>query len=109
MIYVVIVLTILLLSTCCACWILFKRLENVIMRHEELGEQINESLDVLDDVYRNIVRISELPVFYDDPVVHDVISNIKRAHAAVLMIANKIVTIDDDEEQEVDSQDKKDE
>lgn len=72
------------------------------MRHEELGEQINESLDVLDDVYRNIVRISEMPVFYDDPVVHDVISNIKRAHATVLMIANKIVTIDDDEEQELD-------
>lgn len=57
---------------------------------EELSTQIEESLDILDDCYKNIQKKSELEIFIDEPVVKDLINDINNTKDAVLLIANKL-------------------
>lgn len=69
-------------------------------KFEEMGDQVEQSLDVLDDCYQRIAKIAEMPVTSDDPVVQQLLSDIKHAKHAVLLVANKIVTFDTDDEDE---------
>ena len=63
-------------------------------KHEVLADQIESSLDVLDDVYQRIARAAETPVMSDEPIVKELILDINRAKDAVLLVANKIVSFD---------------
>ena len=60
-------------------------------QREALVDTIEESLDVLDEVYQSISHSADIPVLSDEPVIRDVISDIKRARNAVLAIAGKVV------------------
>lgn len=63
------------------------RLTNLVY---DLEEQVEESLDIIDTSYREIGRVLDTPVFYDDPVVKQTLTSIKKAHSGLLLIANKI-------------------
>lgn len=65
---------------------------------EELGEQVDESLDIIDDCYKRISQASETPVTSDDPVVQQFVSDVKRTKDALLLIANKVIVFDTTEE-----------
>lgn len=60
-------------------------------QREELVDQIEESLDMLDDVYTKIAHSAEIPVLSDDPIIKDLLHDIRRAKNAVLAIASKVV------------------
>jgi len=63
-------------------------------KHEELADQIESSLDVLDDCYQKIAKVAETPVASDDPVVRELLHDVQRAKDAVLLVANMIVSFD---------------
>ncbi len=63
-------------------------------RFDELGEQVEESLDVLNDCYQRISKVAEMPVGSDDPVVRQLLADIKYTKHAILLVANKVVTFD---------------
>jgi hypothetical protein len=71
-------------------------------RFDELGDQVEESLDILDDCYQRIAKVTEIPVTSDDPVIQQLLSDIKYTKHAILLVANKVVTFDrtEDDEQE---------
>jgi phosphate uptake regulator len=62
---------------------------------EELSEDVEESLDILDKSYFNIANIlNEGFVASDDPIVKKVLNNIKSGHDAILLVANKLIQFD---------------
>lgn len=70
-------------------------------RFIEMGDQVEQSLDIIDECYRRVSIVAETPVASDDPMVQQLISDIKYTKQAILLVANKIVTFDkveDDEE-----------
>lgn len=68
-------------------------------RFEEQGEQVDESLDILNDCYQRIAKVAEMPVTSDDPIIQQLLADIKIAKQAILLIANKVVTFDRDEDE----------
>ncbi|MEY4096788.1 MAG: hypothetical protein RLZZ102_473 [Pseudomonadota bacterium] len=58
---------------------------------DEIGAQIEESLDVIDESYQDVSRHLKSPVLFDDPVVTMMIKDVKNAREAMLLVANKIV------------------
>lgn len=73
-------------------------------QREELVDTIEESLDMLEDIYERIAAAAEVPVLSDEPIIRDLLSDIKRLKNAVLLIASKVVVYgdngDDNEEDE---------
>jgi len=57
-------------------------------------DQLEESLDVLDDCYSRLYRAAQTPVASDDPIVKDVLQSILESRDALLLIANKITKND---------------
>ncbi len=93
--YVICVLVIILLALLVGATFLLVRLGQTILN---LEEQIEESLDILDECHRNIHKITVEPVSSDDPLVRQVLVNIRKARDAILVIADKIVVFNKDKE-----------
>jgi hypothetical protein len=55
---------------------------------EELTENVEKSLDLLNVVFGNIDKKAKLEIFLNEPVVKDLIEDIRMARYAVLLIAN---------------------
>lgn len=89
------VLVILMLALIASLWLnvvtLRKNLELSDQR-ETLVDQIEESLDLLDECYDRLARNADIPVLSDEPVIREVVMDIKRARNTVLAIAAKVVT-----------------
>jgi hypothetical protein len=58
---------------------------------ESIGEQIEKSLDVLDTCYQRAATRANLEVFSDDPIVRELVEDIKITKDAILLVANLIV------------------
>jgi hypothetical protein len=69
-------------------------------KFNELGNQVEQSLDIIDDCYQRIAKVAEMPVAADDPMVRQLIDDIKHTKNAILLVANKIVTFDQDEDRQ---------
>lgn len=54
---------------------------------DEIQSVVQESLDVLNDQYTNIEKKTKLEVFFDEPVVKDLVQDIATARDAVLAVA----------------------
>ena len=65
---------------------------------EEMGIQIEESLDILDEYHQKIDIASKTDVMFDDPVVKNLLNDISGCRDAVLIIANKLYGSLDDKE-----------
>lgn len=61
-------------------------------QREELVDQIEESLDALDGNYASLAHAASMEVFSDEPVIQDVVRNLRAAKNAVLAVASKIAT-----------------
>jgi cell division protein FtsL len=57
---------------------------------EDIDEKIEQSLDILDMCYQRISKKASLEIFSDEPVVKQVINDIKLSRDAMLIIANII-------------------
>jgi len=68
----------------------------------KIEDAIEESLDVLDERYRSISKILEIPLFYDSPQIKQVISDIKATRETLLLIANRFASIDERESSDED-------
>lgn len=87
----IIVIVLLLVAS---AWLNIRLLRQNMMlqdQREGLVDTIEESLDELDSCYTHISHSAEIPVLSDEPVIREVLSNIKRAKNAVLAIANNVV------------------
>lgn len=73
------------------------RLALIILK---LEEEIEDSLDILDDMFKEMAQLLEVPVVYDDPVVRQVVDIMKRLKQTILLIANKITTVTRSDEDE---------
>ena len=78
--------------------VVIRKCLNLQNKLEELSEDLEESLDVLDESYFRISRVlSESFVASDDPIVKQVLSDIKSGHDALLLVANKLIQFDIEE------------
>ncbi len=57
-----------------------------------IEEEIESSLEILDNSYFKISKILEMPIGCDDPWVISVVEEIKRSHDSILLIANKLTS-----------------
>lgn len=65
---------------------------------EEVRNQIDESLDILDSQYQRAAAKAELEVLSDEPIVRELIEDIRSSRDAILLVANLIVEpLKDDE------------
>ncbi len=69
-------------------------------QREDLVDQIEESLDMLDHCYSRLAHHSELPVLSDEPIIQDVVRDIKLARNTVLAVASKVVTYGGEKKEE---------
>lgn len=60
-------------------------------QREDLVDQIEQSLDMLDEIYGRIDHHSKTPVLSDEPVVQEVVRDLKLARNTILAIASKVV------------------
>lgn len=93
-----IIVSVLLLLTIVGLIISIKHNLEMADKIDELGDQVEETLDVIDDCFQRIARVAEMPVATDDPIIQQLVSDIKYTKQALLLIANKIVTFDQEEE-----------
>lgn len=63
---------------------------DMLNKLEEMGIQIEESLDILDEYHQKIDIASKTDVMFDDPVVKNLLNDISGCRDAVLVIANKL-------------------
>lgn len=83
---------IIILSLCLIVALFFVvRFGLIILKIEDVVE---ESLDVLDERYRSISEILEIPLFYDSPQIRQVVDDIKITRNSVLKIAQSFASID---------------
>jgi len=78
--------------------------KNLIMsdQREQLVDQIEESLDVLDSCFHRLSHNAEVNVLSDEPVIREVMSDIRRSRNAVLAIASKVVAYGSEPEEKDD-------
>ena len=70
-------------------------------------EQIEESLDILDEKYVKMNEITQIPVFFDSVEVRQVIKEISDCRDSILLIANKLTYDSSDNNAEEDNETKK--
>jgi len=72
-------------------------------QRENLVDQIEESLDVLDQCYSRLAHHADIPVLSDEPIIQELVSDMKRARNAVLKVASLIVTYGGEERDEAET------
>lgn len=72
----------------------------------DLETRVEESLDMLNVIYERIAFLASTPVMSDEPVVRDILNNIRGAREAVMSIARKLSEFGQDSIQ--DPEDEKD-
>jgi len=65
----------------------------------DLEDRVGDALAVLEEKEESMERILEMPLFYDNPQIRRVVSDIKGCHAAVhnIIVANSNVSDTSDE------------
>lgn len=72
--------------------VIIKRTLFALEKIDEISTQVEESLDIIDDSYKNVSKHLKSPVLFDDPVVVEMVKNVKNAREAMLLVANKIAS-----------------
>ena len=58
-----------------------------ILRFED---SVEECLDIIDERYRSISKVLEIPIFFDSVEVRQVVNDISATRDAILIIANSL-------------------
>ena len=82
---------VILLALLAACGYYLVKFSLIILQMQDAFE---EMLDVLDERYRSISKVLEIPLFYDSPQIRQVVSDIKVTRDTVLLVANRFASID---------------
>ena len=69
------------------------RFATIILKIED---SITESLDQLDNRYKSISKILEIPLFYDSPQIRKVVMDMKACRDSILKVANSIANIEEE-------------
>jgi hypothetical protein len=56
----------------------------------DVEDQVEESLDILNECYGRLSKIAKLDVMVDEPVVRDMVQTLKKSIDAILLVANKV-------------------
>lgn len=99
-----------IIALCVLCLILSAFLVLSVRRNmsymetiENTAEQVQTSLDVLDECYRRASDRAALEVMSDEPVIREMVKDLKDSRDAILLVANLIVkpfqTDEDDEDE----------
>ena len=96
------VVIIFLVTLLIICIFFLVRFSLIILKIEDA---IEESLDVIDERYRSISKILEIPLFYDSPQIKQVVSDIKATRETLLSIANRFASIDERAVEEEENED----
>ncbi len=56
----------------------------------EMQDVLNESLDLIDNKYRNISKVLDTPIFYDSSEVKRILKELEDVKVLILYIANKL-------------------
>ncbi len=88
---VTIVVILLLIAAIVLVVVVVKKNLTMSDQREQLVDQIEESLDVLDACFQRLSHNAEANVLSDEPVIREVMSDIRRSRNAVLAIASKVV------------------
>lgn len=99
LIAVTILLTIIVLASAYALYRCIKRIEYLVNIIESMNTQVEESLDILNTCYGNIDRATKVDVLSDEPVIKDVLNDIRQSRNAILLVANKISAYAEDSEE----------
>ena len=97
MIYVILIL--LLAVSFCLYWSIRKNLE-LTDKLDEIAERVESCLDTLDECQLRIDKKSKLEVFYDDPVVKELLQDMKSAREAVIFVAKDLYETTNGDEDE---------
>tara|TARA_Y100000816_G_C26013214_1_gene529761 strand:+ start:345 stop:605 length:261 start_codon:yes stop_codon:yes gene_type:complete len=62
-------------------------------------DSIEECLDIIDERYRSVSQILEIPIFFDSVEVRKVVGDIEATRTALLVIANSLSELDRDKEE----------
>ena len=65
----------------------------------KLQDSLEAGLDILDERYRKISEILEIPIFFDSVEVRQVLEEIKKSRDALLFIGNLLIQLERDEEE----------
>ena len=88
--YAFIIVSIFLIAACVGLFFSVRMNLTFIEQRDDLVEQIDESLDIIDDCYASFSRAADTPVLSDDATVRNLVGEIKRLRHAALLVANKI-------------------
>lgn len=69
------------------------KFSKIILRVED---EVEVALEVLDDRYKSISRVLEIPLFYDSPEVRKVVEDVKASREAILRVANNIANVEEE-------------
>jgi len=71
------------------------------------AESVEECLDKINEVYGNVNKILQSPLASNDPKVIQIHKELKRVHDSLLVVANRLVSSwnDDEDEQDDESDD----
>jgi len=67
---------------------------------EEMQTQTGESLDILDTCYQRVAAKANLELMSDDPIIRELVADMKMSREAILLVAHKIVLTQEDENKE---------
>lgn len=69
---------------------------------DNIKDQVDKSLDVLNDCYIRTVEKSQMEVMSDEPIVRDLVHDLKTCREAILLVAGYIASpfADDNDEDE---------
>ena len=88
-------------------WALFlslRRNMKLMDRMEDLAEQVEISLDALDEHYQKIDRASKTDLFSDEPIVKELVRDMAAAKEAVRSVAARLYkSMEDDDNDEEDA------
>ncbi len=87
--------TVIFMITTAAVTIIALRYARVIMSMED---RFDEALEALDVSFREIGAILQRPVMFDSPEIRRVIASLRRSQQAVLLVANKITRVSDEDD-----------
>ena len=82
---------VILLALLAVCGYYLVKFSLIILQMQDAFE---EMLDVLDERYRSISKVLEIPLFYDSPQIRQVVSDIRVTRDTILLVANKFASID---------------
>jgi len=88
MIYTLLIFTNIILATCLV--VITRKSLLLTDKIDEISIQVEQSLDIIDECYKDVSRHLNSPVLFDDPVVITMINDVKIARDSMLLIANKL-------------------